>query len=232
MKRSLCIIPLCLLFSCVSLHTPSTHFVPSITQKNQFEGEISFGPRLAGLNLAYSPLKHVTVMGNVQALPLKVSTSRYQRNCELAIGLYGNKRRLIYGLNAGYGMGSYNWDYFLANDSTSYSLSATGNFQKLMVQPFLAFTNDASHPKWFAGISIKGNYFWDQYTSLKYSTEQAQHFSGLKMNTSLEPCLFTRNFFSENFYLNAQAGMNISYDESMFWPTQYLFLRLGIGLRL
>ena len=232
MKKCLAIFPLLFLFSCVSLHTPSPHFTPTILKKNQFEGEAALGYGPASVSFAYSPLNHLSVMGNVQALLLTNKRSSHQRNAEVGIGTYGSWRKLIYGLNAGYGMGSYNWNYNQFNDSTSYSLHTNGNFQKLMVQGFIAFTDDASAPSWYAGVSLKGNYYWDQYTSLRYSTKQSSDFNGLQKNMSLEPCLFVRDFFSQRFYLNLQAGMNISYDHTMFWPTQYLFFRVGIGVQL
>ncbi len=172
-------------------------------------------------------------MANVQALPFRKESSRYQRSCELAVGLYGTKRKIIYGINAGYGLGGYNWAYSISDDSTFYSINTNGNFQKLMLQPFIGFTNDAYTPEWIVGFSIKANYFWDQYASLTYSArDHSNTFSGLKNNSSIEPCIFTRNFFNRSIYLNAQAGMNISYDVSMSLPTQYLFLRLGVGLKL
>ena len=220
------------LFSCASLHTPSPHFVPTITKKNQFEGEASAGLRSASVNFAYSPLNHVSIMGNVQGLPVKNSTPYFQRNCEVAIGIYGSRRRMIYGVNGGYGMGAYNWDYNQFNDSVSYSLHTKGNFQKLMLQVYIAFTDDSSSPSWCTGISLKENFYWDQYASLKYTTQENENFSGLQRNTSFEPCIFTKNFFTRKFYLNLQAGMNISYDHSMFWPTQYVFTRIGLGLKI
>ena len=128
-------------------------------------------------------------------------------------------------------MGTYNWNYTQFNDSISYSLYTNGNFQKIMVQAFMAVTDDSDKPSWFAGVSLKGNYYWDQYTSLRYSTSQNNDFNGLQKNMSFEPCLFVRDFFSRRFYLNLQAGMNISYDRTMFWPTQYLFFRVGIGVQ-
>jgi len=102
----------------------------------------------------------------------------------------------------------------------------------MMLQLFLAFTNDSSDPSWLAGISLKENFYWDQYTNLSSARQQAADFSGFEKNTSFEPCFFAKNFFNKKFYLNVQAGMNISYDHTMFWPTQYFFTRIGLGLRL
>ncbi|WP_317899407.1 hypothetical protein [Aurantibacillus circumpalustris] len=226
------ILPFFILFSCASLHTPSPHFTPTITKKNQFEGEASFGYGPASVSAAYAPLNHLTILGNVQALVLTKNAGFHQRNAELGIGTYGSCRKLIYGFNAGYGLGSYNWNYNQFNDSTTYSILTNGSFQKLMIQSFIAITDDATDPGWYAGISLKGNYYWDQYTTLRNSTQQANDFNGLEKNMSFEPCLFVRDFFTNRFYLNMQAGMNISYDHTMFWPTQYLFFRLGIGIKL
>lgn len=232
MKKYLGVLSLFFLISCASLHTPSPHFVPSITKKNQFEGEATAGLKSASVNFAYSPLKHLTVMGNVQALPFKNNTVHFQRNCEMAIGTYGSKSKFIYGLNGGYGMGAYNWDYNQFNDSLSYSLHTKGNFQKLMLQLYIAVTDNSSDPNWLTGISIKENFYWDQYASLKYTTRENENFSGMEKNMSFEPCFFAKRFFAKKFYFNLQAGMNISYDHSMFWPTQYVFTRIGLGLKL
>jgi len=232
MEKYLGVLSLFFLFSCASLHTPSPHFVPCFTKKNQLEGEVAAGVKSANVTVAYSPLKHLTLMGNVQGLPYRNNTAQFQRNCELAIGTYGSRKRILYGLNVGYGMGAYNWDYNQFNDSASYSLRTKGNFQKLMLQIFIALTDDSSDPTWMAGISLKENFYWDQYTSLSDTRKQSADFAGLEKNTAFEPCLFVKNFFSKKFYLSVQAGMNISYDHSMFWPTQYLFTRLGLGLKL
>src|ERR1700754_3034648 len=110
LKSGLAIACLPAFFSCVSLHTPSPHFVPSISGKNQCEGEVSVGLSSASVNFAYSPLNRLTLMGNVQGLPLNPNSRRYQRNCEMAVGTYGSGKRTMYGLNAGYGMGAYSWD--------------------------------------------------------------------------------------------------------------------------
>lgn len=232
MKKILPIVSLVFLCSCASLHTPSPHFVPSISKKSQFEGEANFGIRVTSVNFAYSPLQRLTVMGSVQGMPLSVNSANYQRSCEVALGTYGSRKRFIYGLNCGYGLGAYNWRYDQFNDTVGYSIYTHGDFQKLMAQVFFALTDNPDEPKWLAGISLKGNYYWDQYASLSYTTRQQKDFSGLQQNTSFEPCLFTKNFFTRRFYLNAQAGMNISYDQSMFWPLQYVFLRVGLGLKL
>lgn len=232
MIKHLGILFLFCLSSCASLHTPSPHFIPSITGKNQFEGEAAVGLRSASVNFAYSPLNRFTVMGNVQGLTLKNNQVSYQRNCELAIGTYGSRSKIIYGVNAGYGLGAYNWDYNQFNDSINYSVHTKGNFQKIMVQVFLAFTNNSLDPSWIAGISLKENFYWDQYASLNYTAQQTKDFAGLEKNMSFEPCLFTKNFFTKKFFMNIQAGMNISYDRSMFWPTQYLFTRIGLGLKI
>jgi hypothetical protein len=232
MKKHLGILSLFFLCSCVSLHTPSPHFAPSITKKKQLEGEAAIGLKSANVSFAYSPLNHLTIMGNVQNLPFKNGSSRFQRSCEVAIGAYGSRKKVIYGLNMGYGMGAYNWDYWHFNDPTAYLLYTQGNFQKIMIQAFLAFTDDSDDPHWVTGISLKENFYWDQYTSLRYTTEQNKDFAGMERNMSFEPCIFTRNFFNKCFYLNLQAGMNISYDRSMFWPMQYVFARIGLGLKL
>jgi hypothetical protein len=232
MKKLLNVTLLYFLCSCASLHTSSTHFVPSITQKGQFEGETFAGSQAAGANFAYSPLSHLTVMGNVQATLVKKSSSTFQRNCEVAVGTYGSRSRMIYGINAGYGMGVYNWDYTLTTDSSVSPLRANGNFQKVMIQAFLAFTDDSTDPTWLAGVSFKENYFWDQYVSISYETRHATDNSGLQRNTSFEPCIFVKNFFTKKFYLNAQAGVNISYANSTFLPARYVFTRIGIGMKL
>jgi hypothetical protein len=232
MKRLLNVMSLYFLYSCASLQTSSTHFVPSITQKGQFEGETSVGSQAASVNCAYSPLNHLTVMGNVQALLVKKNSSASQRNCEIAVGTYGSRSRIVYGINMGYGMGTYNWDYVPATDSSVSPLRANGNFQKVMVQAFLAFTDDSTDPTWFTGISLKENYFWDQYVSINDETHQVMDNRGLQRNTSFEPCIFTRNFFTRKFYLNAQAGMNISYSNNAFLPARYMFTRIGIGMKL
>jgi hypothetical protein len=231
MKRCLGLLPLLFLFACASLHTPSPHFTPTITKKNQFEGQTSFGYKMAGVSFAYSPLNKLTVMGNVQALPLFNYTKSFQRNVEVALGTYGSAKKIMYGVNAGYGMGSYNWDYNQRNDSMNYILSTNGRFQKLMVQAFFALTDDSSNPQWCAGISLKGNFYWDQYVSLKKTSQLNQDFKGMEQNSSFEPCFFVRDFFSQRFYIDLQAGMNIAYDHSMFWPTQYLYSRIGIGIK-
>lgn len=216
--------------SCVSMHTPTNHFVPSITNKNQFEGEFSVGTALS-LSAAYSPIKHLSVMANVQTLP-KINSSTFQNCGELAIGFYCSTQKIVFGLNGGMGIGAYNWQYAQANDTMSYNLFTNGQFQKVTLQPFIAFTDNSADPSWFAGFSIKANYFMDQFTSLTYSYEEAPGFVGPKTNLSLEPCFFTRNSFSKMFYIKGQAGLNISYDDSMFWPTQYVFVRVGLGISL
>jgi|GEM_PF-2489262 len=232
MKKYLALPILAVIYSCASLHTPSPHFVPSITKKNQFEGEAAAGLMSASVNFAYSPLNRLNVMANVQVLPTKNSGPHYQRNCEMAIGTYGSGKRIIYGFNTGYGMGAYNWDYNQFNDSTTYSLRTKGNFQKLMVQVYIAITDEPLKPNWMAGISLKENFYWDQYTSLKYTKQQHADFSGLEKNMSFEPCVFVKNSFAGKFYVHVQAGMNISCDRTMFWLTQYVFTRIGLGMRL
>lgn len=220
------------LFSCASLHTPSPHFVPSITKAKQFEGEAALGLKSASASLAYSPLNRLSLMANVQVLPYNNNKHNFQRNCELALGTYGSRKKIIFGFNAGYGMGAYNWDYMQFTDSAALTLRTNGNFQKIMAQVYLAFTNDTADPSWMAGISLKENFYWDQYVSLSSTKKQMNDFSGFEQNTSFEPCLFAKNFFGKKFYLNVQAGMNISYDRTMFWPTQYFFTRVGLGLKL
>jgi len=232
MKKYSGILFLFFLCSCASLHTPSPHFVPSITKKKQFEGEASVGLKSASVNFAYSPLNRLTVMGNVQALPFNTPSSHFQRNCELALGTYGSRRNLLFGFNTGYGMGAYNWDYSQFNDSVNYTLRTHGNFQKLMAQVFFTLTDESSDPTWLAGISLKGNFYWDQYMSLRYTTRENEDFSGMEKNMSFEPCIFAKNFFTQKFYMSVQAGMNICYDRSMFWPGQYVFTRIGVGLKL
>lgn len=232
MRKYATILPFCFFVSCVSLHTPSPHFVPSITTKNQLEAEAYVGLRSASVNLAYSPIRRITLLGSVQALPFKRDNHNYQRSCELGVGTYGSRRKSIYGINAGYGLGAYNWDYMQFNDSIGYSVLTNGDFKKCMVQVFFALTDDSSNPGWVSGLSFKGSLFWDQYASLRYSHKDGDGFSGLEKNSSFEPCVFTRIFFNTHFSLNLQAGMNISYDHSMFWPSQYVFLRFGLGLKL
>lgn len=171
-------------------------------------------------------------MGNVQRMPFNAAPSQFQRNSEVALGTYGSLKHIIFGVNAGYGLGAYNWNYHQFNDSVSYSLLTKGNFQKLMLQAFLAFTDDSSHPSWLAGISLKQSFYWDQYASLKYTTRELADFRGAEKNMAFEPCVFVKVFFNEKIYLNGQSGMNISYDRSMFWPGQYIFVRIGVGLKI
>jgi len=232
MKKYFGTLSLFFLLSCASLHTPSPHFVPSIIKKNQFEGEAAMGLKSASVNFAYSPFSRVTIMGNVQALPFKNNNAHFQRNCEVALGTYGSASRLIYGINGGYGVGAYNWDYSQLNDTLHYVLHTHGNFQKLMLQVYVALTDNSSDPQWLTGISLKENFYWDQYASLRYTTRENENFSGMEKNMSFEPCVFVKRFFTKKFYFNAQAGLNVSYDHSMFWPAQYLFTRVGLGLKL
>ena len=220
--------------SCVSLHTPPAHFTPTLTKKNQLEGEAGFGLVASNVNMAYSPLKHLSVMANVQALTFKKNNSgHYQKCAEFAVGYYGTKKRLIYGFNAGYGLGTQHLNFNFFTDTTSYSLQTSGKYQKLTLQSFIALTDNPDAPGWFLGLSLKESLYMDNYASLtNYGKERINVRNVDETNTSFEPCIFTKHFFSKRFCLTTQVGMNISYDESMFWPTQYVFLRIGAGIRL
>lgn len=220
------------LASCVSWHTPTAHFTPCLVKKNQGEAEATLS--LNGLNFlsAYSPVKHLLIGVNLNAMARQQDQSFYQKGAELALGFYNTKKRVLYGFNAGYGVGEYNWTFHQFNDSISYSLQTLGNYRKYTLQAYLAFSNNPEDPEWFTGLSLKQSIFSDNSNlTYSYPGENKETINGTMINSNFEPCVFFKYYTLKKFQINTQAGMNISYDRSMFWPTQYFFLRIGLGFR-
>lgn len=181
--------------------------------------------------VAFSPVKHLSLNLNANSMLGSLNSVYYQKNAEFAVGIYNVTKKLVYCLNAGYGFGDYNLSFFQFNDSTSYNLRTYGDFRKYTVQAYIAFSNNPSEPKWFAGLSFKESLFKDR-AEIKYSYADDKAIIGSVSNSNFEPCIFYKYYPTRLLNINAQAGLNISYDRTMFWPTQYVFLRIGLGVRL
>ena len=218
--------------SCVSLHTPSPHFTPAISQKHQSELETSVYLQGISLTAAYSPLNHFLILGAGQsALPF--NSSKYQRSAEFGIGYYHTKHNVLFGLNTIAGAGEYNWRYNFLTDSSGHHIQTKGNYQKIALQGFIAVSDNIKYPEWLIGFSVKSNFYRDNLSAITdYGQQRFNLHDGPMSNSTIEPCFFTKNYFGKHLCLNAQVGMNISYDISMFWPTQYMFMRIGLGFRI
>jgi hypothetical protein len=225
------LLTLCL-FSCVSLHTPSSHFTPALTQKNQFEGEVSSNVNSVNVNLAYSPLNHLSVLGGVQKL-VRRNNNEFQKVGEIGLGYYVMKNDVLFGVNGFAGKGEYDLSFYHLTDSSGYNISFVGAYRKLALQAYIAFSDNIKKPNWLAGFSLKSSFYNDNLTAQRdFGKARFDLSQGPMSNSTIEPCIFTKNYFNKYFYFNTQVGMNISYDISMFWPTQYVFVRMGLGLKL
>ena len=232
MKHLLSLLIIIFLPACVSLHTPTSHYTPALTQKNQLEGEVSSNVNSITVNGAFSPVNHLSLIGGAQTL-LRRNTNRFQRSAEIGVGYYYLKNNTLIGVNGLGGIGEYDLSFHHITDSTGYTITTKGSYRKIALQAYIAFSDNIKNPNWFAGFSLKSNFYNDNLTAITdFGKARFDLNQGSMSNSTIEPCLFTKNYFNKHFYFNTQAGMNISYDLSMFWPTQYVFVRVGLGLKL
>jgi hypothetical protein len=198
------------LSSCVVIRqeVPSQN-TACFTDKKQFEGVLSGGATGVNVNLAYSPLKYLSLQCNGYSSLTSFNSSNYNNQMEVGIGTYLPLKRFINGLNFGYGQGSVTWQrWWYATEGSKEDAYMRFDTKKIYLTYFFAY-KFSKRPN-FCGFTAKLSALKEHY----YYEESDQHRFGrynFTLNTySVELTSFWKLKLIQHFYFTGEAGLQIS----------------------
>lgn len=237
--RSIFVFAICLAFccSCASVYVSSVRHTPLHSKRGELQGSVSFGNG-ANANAAFAITDHVGIMAgglyaNNRAQNFN-NTYRRHHSAEVAMGYFGNNKRISYETYVGYGTGKgYAQDsvfgfFFFANIQRT----TEGQYNRFFVQPTFAF-----RPKrFYLAVTLRVSYieFRNALTMVDNANPQRQNLYTYVFEPS-----FTSKYFISNkpksMFVFAQVGFNladqtndIEYNMPFFMP----HYNIGVGFRL
>jgi hypothetical protein len=196
------------LSSCEPLHSTVTHNTPVFRKGNEFEVNLNTGATGVNMNLAYSPVKHLSLLGSGYSyIPVRgdyaLANSSY---LEGEMGFYAPYKNFMVSFNAGYGQGACDWHYNGINGVSGYTLDQTKyDSWKLFGHFYMAFYRDSTLHH---GFSAKLNVYHDYYYYGKAEAGDLK-INGNYLYNGLEALYFLRKRVNKNLYTNIQFGMSI-----------------------
>jgi hypothetical protein len=224
-------LPLFCLFiaSCQIMHVAPAQHAPCFTDKNQLEGVANLAPTGLHASLAYSPLKYLSVQASGLC---NLHSTHFNNQAEGTIGGYFPIKRLLVGLNTGYGIGVTNYQR-MSRTSGSYNYIQNGRFdsKKHFAGFHLAFMPDSGC---WIGFSYKKSFITDFYHSSSTLNKGFDRYNYSKSGTAQEFNFFIRvkTGHSDKFYITINLGfagfLPDRFDNLYYYP----FCRIGYMVKL
>lgn len=192
--------------SCVWRHVTPTHNTPHFTDKNQFEGSYAVAVTGGNVNLAYSPIKYISLQLNGYSALIKSNSFNYQ--FEGAIGTFVPRKNHVIGVTLGCGNGATNWTRWWSASEGAVELK----YAKFDTRKF--YLNSYFSYKWknesgFSGVSAKVNFLDEFYhlSSSDYGNFKKTNYS--TKNISLELVGFVKSKISKTTFLTLNGGISL-----------------------
>jgi hypothetical protein len=200
------IIAIFLLSSCVWKYVTPAHNTPCFTNKKQFEGTIGGNINGGNVNLAYSPIKYLSLQVNGYSSFNSKTKSVFNNQLEAAVGAYLPMKRIIAGLNVGYGLGATNWDRTWSSGDVYTPLkNLQFDTKKYFIQYYTAI-RWSSHES-FSGLSAKVNFMENNYRRATYSYDEVENFTCDQY--SFELAYFIKLRLNKSIFINFNWGAHV-----------------------
>jgi hypothetical protein len=158
-----------ILCSCQFVTVCPTHNTPVFTKGGQAETVLTAGGTGVNLNVAYSPVKHVSIMASGYSYPGLMYNGRYFHNSgEAEIGGYISRKHFYASIGGGYGAGCVNYVYqgrVTESVDISEPLIKRFNFDKPFLHLYIFYLNSDGAS---LGLSIKYDLYTMNYKYAKY----------------------------------------------------------------
>lgn len=194
--------------SCVWKYVTPAHNTPCFTDKKQFEGSCSGNINGANVNLAYSPLKYLSVQLNAYSSLTSTKNHFFNNQLEAAVGGYLPTRNFILGVTAGYGIGMTHWKrIWYSGDAYTPLERLEFETKKYYVDCFGVYRWKSSES--FSGVSAKVNFMENLYHKAIYSGyENKEKNNFTRQQYSFELTYFIKLKIYKKLYANFNWGMH------------------------
>jgi hypothetical protein len=228
--KPLFLLAFCLVItSCQIMHVAPTYQTPCFTDRNQFEGSANIGATGLNAGLAYSPVKYLSLQASGLC---NLNSTHFNNQLEGGIGGYLPVKSLIIGINAGYGIGSTNYQRW-SRSAESYNYIQNGRFdtKKYFGGFYVAYR--FSDSACVIGLSFRKSFYEDFYYATSTLNKGFERY-----NYSVAKAVPEINFFnrirtgrSGKFYLTINCGFVVfprRFDNLGYYPT----FRIGYLIKL
>lgn len=219
---------------CASVYVPSARNVPLFTKRGQFQIQTSFGNG-TNANAAYALTNHIAVSAGAMYANNKLLLKndwRIHQSAEVALGIYGTKKKTTFELFGGYGIGDghgeeviFGWFFF----SNSREI-AKASYKKYFIQPSVGFTHKRLQ---FVGTVRISRI---DFNAIEVGAVGGQFYDVREKSfISFEPS-FTLKLYPirvyQPFHVFWQVGFNVIDDPKDNIEFRYSLLHYGIGIGL
>lgn len=193
----LLILSLTVFTSCKTiLYTANTPSIPLFTNKNQIKAEVGYGVSGIEPKISYSPIKHLSILGNGSFLSNK---ERKQYFREFGVGGYGTlDNNFVFEFYTGYGTGTSSDTAGLILNTSTFSRTSYGEYERFFIQGNMGYYSE----NFEGGIALR-------FSNLNY----------YHLRDNFLPVTDSRAWFFEPSIAGKVGSKNIKFIFSMTFPT-------------